>query len=117
MERAGVPDSPDVFAEERSRIGSIPSALGRALAEERDRWARQAERTSQMTRSNQRAILRTSKDLAQLRQEALMRAREAAEAEARRAQETADAGASGGADHERQVTSDGWPRRFGLRSA
>lgn len=88
------------------------------LEDERDRWARQAEHMSQLTRSNQRAIQRTSKDLAELRKEALMRAREAAEAEARRAQETADPqsesaeGYEGSAD----AASDGWPRRFGLRS-
>ncbi len=86
------------------------------LEEERDRWARQAEHMSQMTRSNQRAIQRTSKDLAELRKEALVRAREAAEAEARRAQETADTIDDGG-DYEGGVTPDGWPRRFGLRSA
>jgi len=39
MERAGVPDSPDVFAEGRTRFHAAVDAVGRTFTDERDRWA------------------------------------------------------------------------------
>lgn len=96
----------------RKQVGLLKRQVG-DLKADRDRWAKQAEQAGSLARSNQRVMRRANKNLAELRRDALMEAKEAAEAAAREAERL---GVPAAPPQPSRISSAEWTHRFGLRS-